>query len=125
MKLLLQPGDGIAPLIRGIDGAKTSVEIVIFRCDRREIEVALANAVSRGVRVHALISYSNRGGENSLRKLELRLLAAGVTVARTSDDLARYHDKLIVIDRRELYLLAFNFTYLDIDHTRTFGIVTK
>ena len=125
MKLLVQPGDGIAPVLKGIESAKDRVEIVIFRCDLVEVEKALAEAVNRGVHVHALITYTNRGGEKNLRKLELRLLAAGVTVARTADDLARYHDKLMIIDRRELYVLAFNFTRIDISHSRSFGLVTK
>src|SRR5882762_4395073 len=117
VKLLVQPGDGVAPLLKGINSARKSIEIVIFRFNRREIEKALANAVNRGVHVHALIAYTNRGGEKNLRKLEMQLLAAGVTVARTADDLARYHGKFMIIDRRDLYLLAFNFTHLDIDHS--------
>ncbi len=124
MKLLIQPGDGVAPLVEAINGAKSRVEIAIFRFDRGEIEKALANAASRGVFVHALIAYTNRGGERNLRKLEMRLLEAGITVARTADDLIRYHDKYLIIDRRELFLLSFNFTYLDIDHSRSFGLVT-
>ena len=36
---------------------------MIFRFNRREIEKALADAVTRGVHVHALIAYTNRGGE--------------------------------------------------------------
>src|SRR5712691_238113 len=124
VRLLIQPGDGVMPLVRGINGAKRSVEIVIFRFDRSEIERALANAVKRGVFVHALIAHINRFGEGNLRKLEMQLLAAGVTVARTADDLARYHGKLMIIDRRELYLFAFNVTYLDIERSRSFGIIT-
>lgn len=124
MKLLVQPGDGVAPLVDAINGAKSRVEIAIFRFDRAEIEKALANAAARGVFVHALIAYTNRGGERNLRKLEMRLLEAGITVARTSDDLVRYHDKFLIVDRRELFLLSFNFTHLDIDHSRCFGLVT-
>jgi phosphatidylserine/phosphatidylglycerophosphate/cardiolipin synthase-like enzyme len=99
------------------------VEIVIFRFDRIEIERALENAVKRGVFVHALVAYTNRGGEKNLRKLEMRFLAAGITVARTSNDLVRYHGKMMIVDRKQLYLLAFNLTRLDIDHSRSFGIV--
>jgi phosphatidylserine/phosphatidylglycerophosphate/cardiolipin synthase-like enzyme len=88
------------------------------------VELALANAVSRGVSVYALIASTNRTGEENLRKLELRLLGAGVTVARTADDLARYHGKLMIIDRRELYLLAFNLTHADIERSRSFGVIT-
>jgi phosphatidylserine/phosphatidylglycerophosphate/cardiolipin synthase-like enzyme len=124
VKLLVQPGDGVAPLVDAINGAKSRVEIVIFRFDRGEIEKALANAAARGVFVHALIAYTNRGGERNLRKLEMRLLQAGITVARTADDLIRYHDKFLIVDRRELFLLSFNFTHLDIDHSRCFGLVT-
>ena len=124
MKLIVQPGDGVMPLVQAINSAKKSVEVLIFRFDRGEIEKALASAASRGVFVHALIAYTNRGGERNLRKLEMRLLEAGVTVARTADDLARYHGKMIIIDRRELYLLSFNFTYLDIEHSRCLGIAT-
>ena len=125
MKLLIQPESGIAPLLAGIKRAKKSIDIVIFRFDRAEIEAALKAAVARGISVNALIAYANRGGEKNLRKLEMRLLAEGVTVSRTSDDLVRYHDKLMIIDRSELFVLSYNFTYLDIDHSRGFGIITK
>jgi phosphatidylserine/phosphatidylglycerophosphate/cardiolipin synthase-like enzyme len=125
LKLLIQPESGVSPLLGAIKGAKSRIDIVVFRFDRAEIEAALKAAVVRGVSVNALIAYANRGGEKNLRKLEMRLLDAGVTVSRTSSDLSKYHDKLILIDNRELYVLSFNFTYLDIDHSRGFGIVTR
>lgn len=124
VKCIVQPGEGVMPLVKAINGARKSVEIVIFRFNRSEIEKALAGAVTRGVHVHALIAYTNRGGEQRLRDLEMRLLAAGVTVSRTDDDLVRYHGKLMIVDRRVLFLLAFNFTYLDMERSRSFGIVT-
>jgi cardiolipin synthase len=123
VKCLVQPGDGTAALIKAIDSAKKSVEILIFRFDRRDIETALARAVSRGVIVHALTAYTNRGGERTLRALELRLLEAGATVDRTAGDLVRYHGKLMIIDRRELYVLAFNYTRIDIERSRSFGLI--
>ncbi len=125
MKLIVQPEDGVKPLVNGIDSARKSVEIAIFRFDRKEVEHALENAVKRGAFVHTLIADTNRSGEKTLRKLEMRLLAKGVTVARTSDDLVRYHGKMMIVDRKELYVFAFNFTHLDIDHSRSFGIVTR
>jgi phosphatidylserine/phosphatidylglycerophosphate/cardiolipin synthase-like enzyme len=124
VKLIIEPADGVAPLLAAIKNAKTSVEIAIFRFDRKDVEQALKTAAARGVKVTALIAFTNRGGEPRLRKLEQRFLDAGIIVARTSDDLIRYHDKFIVIDRRVLYMLSFNFTHLDIDHSRGFGIVS-
>lgn len=124
MKLIIQPDDGVAPLLSAIKNAKKSVEIAIFRFDHKGVEAALKAAAAKGVRVTALIAFANRGGEKSLRKLELRFLDAGIIVARSADDLVRYHDKFILIDRRVLYVLSFNFTHLDIDHSRGFGVVT-
>jgi len=124
VKLIIEPADGVSPLLAAIKSAKTSVEIAIFRFDRTDVENALKAAAARGVKVTALIAFTNRGGEPRLRKLEQRFLDAGIIVARTSDDLIRYHDKFILIDRRILYVLSFNFTHLDIDHSRGFGIVS-
>jgi cardiolipin synthase A/B len=125
VKLLIQPAAGVGPLVAAIKKARKKIDVVIFRFDRVEIEQALKAAAERGVSVSALIAYANHGGEKSLRKLEMRLLDAGVTVSRTADDLVRYHDKLLIIDRRLLYVLSFNFTHLDIDHSRGFGLCTK
>ena len=125
MELIIQPDDGPASLLSAVKGAKKSLELTIFRFDRSDMETALKAAVARGVKVTALIADVNRGGEKSLRRLETRFLQAGITVTRSSDDLLRYHDKLIIIDRQVLYTLTFNLTHLDIDHSRGFGIAAK
>jgi cardiolipin synthase len=125
LKLLIQPGEGVESLLNSIDRAKTSVEIAIFRFNHKGIEEALIKAVKRGVTVHALIAHVNGSGAETLRKLEMRLLAAGVTVARTDTSLARYHSKFVIVDRHELFVLAFNFTHLDISQSRSFGLITK
>jgi phosphatidylserine/phosphatidylglycerophosphate/cardiolipin synthase-like enzyme len=125
MKLIVQPENGTAPILKAIRQAQRSIEIVIFRFDRPEIQKALEAAVGRGVVVRTLIAHTNKGGKDRLRKLELKLLAAGVTVARTADDLVRYHGKLMICDREALHVYGFNLTRLDIEKSRSFGIVTK
>jgi phosphatidylserine/phosphatidylglycerophosphate/cardiolipin synthase-like enzyme len=125
VKLIIQPADGVAPVVRAIQKAKKTIDIVIFRFDREEVETALEKAVERGVAVRALIAHTNKGGEKRLRKLELRLLEAGATVARTADDLARYHGKMMIIDGGALHVYGFNYTSLDTEHSRSFGIVTR
>ncbi len=125
MKLIIQPDDGIAPLLVAIKQAKKTIDIVIFRFDRDEIERAIHIAVGRGVVVRALIAHTNKGGEKKLRKLELRLLEGGATVARTADDLTRYHGKLMIVDGQALHVFGFNYTTLDIEKSRSFGIVTR
>jgi cardiolipin synthase A/B len=125
MKLIVQPEDGVTPILTALNRAARSIDIVIFRFDRFEIERALKAAVVRGVAVRTLIAHTNKGGETRLRKLELRLLSAGVTVSRTADDLVRYHGKLMIVDRESLHVYGFNLTSLDILKSRSFGIITK
>src|SRR4029453_886437 len=124
VKLIIQPDDGVTPLVQAVKNAKKTIDIVIFRFDRLELEKALEAAVARGVVGRALIAHTNRGGEKWLRKLELRLLQAGITVARTADDLPRYHGKMMLVDDT-LHVFGFNYTKLDIEKSRSFGIVTE
>lgn len=125
MKLIVQPRDGLSGITTALRTAKREIDIVIFRCDRSDIEKALDAAVKRGVKVRALIAHTNHGGEKRLRRLEQRLLEAGATVARTGNELLRYHGKFVIIDRTTLWLLGFNLTALDCHSSRSFGIATR
>lgn len=125
MRLIVQPEDGVVPVVTGIRDAKKTIDMPIFRLDHIEVDKAIKFAVKRGVIVRTLIAHTNSGGEKGLRKLEQRLLATGATVSRTADDLIRYHNKFMIVDGRTLFVFGFNFTHLDIDRSRSFGIVTK
>jgi phosphatidylserine/phosphatidylglycerophosphate/cardiolipin synthase-like enzyme len=123
-KVIIQPADGIEPLLDAIGNAKQSIEIIIYRLDRLEIEQALIEAVRRGLKVHALVTFINRGDEaKDLRKTVARLKEGGVTISETPADYWRYHYKMLIIDRRLLFLTTFNFTFLDIHHSRAFGVM--
>ena len=124
MEVIVQPEDGINPLLEVIGEAKKSLDLIIFRFDLKGIEKALGAAVTRGVAVRALIAHVNSSGEKRLRQLELRMLEKGISVSRSGGDLVRYHAKLMVVDREELHLYGFNYTELDLK-SRSFGVITK
>ena len=92
-------------------GARKTIDMHIFRLDQQgDREGAARRRSTRGVVVRTLIAHTQRRGEKALRKLEQRLLAIGATVSRTADDLVRYHGKMMIVDRRRLYVLGFNLT---------------
>src|SRR3954451_11755833 len=124
MKLIIQPDDGVEPVLKAIRKARKYIDVLIFRLDRRDIARELQAAVQRGVSVRALTAHTNRGGDKVLRKLEMQLLEGGVTVSRTADDLVRYHGKMMIIDNRVLHVHGFNFTGLDILKSRSFGVIS-
>src|SRR5262249_49988139 len=125
VKLIVQPRDGLSAFVSAIRMARKEIDLLIFRFDRAEVQKALDAAVKRGVLVRTLIAHTNKGGEKNLRKLEQKLLEVGATVARTGDEFVRYHGKMMIVDRAELWLMAFNLTALDTTSSRSFGIVTR
>ena len=124
MELIVQPDDGIKPLLEVIAKAQKSVDMMIFRFDLKPMEKELEAARSRGVVIRALIAHQGSQGEKSLRQLEMRMLEKGILVARTGDAFTRYHGKMMIIDHEELHVHGFNFTALDLK-SRSFGIVTR
>ena len=124
MDLIVQPEDGITPLLDVVAGATKSLDLLIFRFDLKDVEKALGAAVTRGVAVRALIAHTNSGGEKRLRQLELRMLEKGISVSRSGGDWVRYHGKVMIVDREELHVYGFNYTEADLK-SRSFGVVTK
>ena len=124
MELIVQPTDGIDPLIDTIAKSQKSIDVMIFRFDLKQMEKELVAARERGVVVRALIAHESSQGDKRLRQLELRMLEKGILVARTGDAFVRYHGKLMIADREELHVYGFNFTTLDLN-SRSFGIVTR
>ncbi len=124
MNLLVQPDDGAAPLIAAIDGAQVMIDLYVFRLSHDGVKTALKEAVERGVSVRALVAHVNSKGKDSLRKLEQKLLDIGCSVARSDDDLLRYHGKLMIVDQRTLFVLGYNFTKRDMDESRSLGVCT-
>lgn len=124
MKLIIQPDDGLEPVLAAIEKAKQTIDIVVFRLDIKGVVTALHAAVARGVAVRAQIAHTNKGGEKALRKLEARLLDAGVTVSRSPEELVRYHGKMMIVDGCQLFVNGFNFTWNDIERSRSLGAVS-
>jgi cardiolipin synthase len=124
LELIVQPRDGVQAVMKAVEDSTRFLDLIIFRFDLKPLEKAIEAAVGRGVAVRALIANTNGGGEKGLRQIELRMLDCGVTVSRTSGDLVRYHGKMMIIDREELYVNGFNFTARDLA-SRSFGLVTR
>jgi cardiolipin synthase A/B len=122
VKLIVQPGAGADPIVAAIRRARTSLDLTVFRFDWRPIAEELEAAVHRGVAVRVLIARRN---DKNLRKLEARLVEAGADVARTNGDLLRYHDKVMIEDRRRLFVMGFNLTRADLVVSRSFALVVE
>jgi phosphatidylserine/phosphatidylglycerophosphate/cardiolipin synthase-like enzyme len=81
MRLIVQPQDGVAPVLKAIRKARRSIDMHIFRLDSKDVEKALAAAVARGVVVRTLVAHTNARGEKALRRLEQRRCHARPTTS--------------------------------------------
>jgi cardiolipin synthase A/B len=125
MRLIVEPEDGIEPVLHAIARARKTLDVSLFRLDYDDVAKSLKAAVARGVTVRTLIANRNGNSVKGLRKLEMKMLETGATVCRTDKDLVRYHDKIMIVDGTTLCVFGFNFTHLDVDKSRTFGIITR
>jgi len=56
LSLIVQPGDSFFPIVDAIDSATTSIKMTIFRMNDPIVREAMTYAVSRGVKVQALVA---------------------------------------------------------------------
>ena len=125
MKLIVQPDAGIVPVVQAIRKARTlHRHLHLPPRPRGDRAGARRGGAARRARARADRRTRTAAARRALRKLEQRLLAAGVMVTRTADDLLRYHGKFMVADDT-LHVFGFNFTKLDIDKSRSFAIATR
>src|SRR5436190_2915023 len=123
VQIIVEPDDGVAPILSAVWHARKSIDLTLFRFNSGDVMNALEAAVARGVEIRALIALANHGSEHGLRRLEGRLLEAGVAVSRASNHFSRYHAKMMIVDGRTLHVHSFNCTRLDLK-SRSLGVVT-
>src|SRR5690348_9029784 len=93
LSLIIQPGDSFFPIVDAIDSARKSIQMTIFRMDDPIVKDALSNAVTRGVKVQALVAIDSKGWIKRNKKLtgELGKLGVEVKAQRLKDNIKRYH----------------------------------
>ena len=93
MELIVQPADGIKPMLETVAAAQKSIDIMIFRFDLKPMEKMLEAAVSRGVATRALIARESSQGDKRLRQLEMRCL--GLLRLSSKDTLHTWRRRLL------------------------------
>lgn len=127
LSLIVQPGDSFFPMVDAIDGAKTSIKMTIFRMNDPIVREAMTYAVSRGVKVQALVAPASKGWTKKNKKLSEELAKVGieVKVPRERKDIKRYHYKIMTIDDQLSLILTFNPTQKNLHYARDFGLLIK
>jgi phosphatidylserine/phosphatidylglycerophosphate/cardiolipin synthase-like enzyme len=123
-KVVIEPAERRAAVLRVIHGARRRLALTIFRCNDADVLDAVEAAVERGVEVDVLLTRRARGWRRRLDRLRLRLERMGVRVTRHGARTTKHHAKYAVADRGPLLVASFNLTRKCFSRTCDFGVIT-
>ncbi|HEY6115305.1 MAG TPA: phospholipase D-like domain-containing protein [Candidatus Dormibacteraeota bacterium] len=122
--LIVQPDDGVAPILDAITSARTSLRIKMFAFSDPALVGAVTAARRRGVLVRVMLNRARRSGQEDNEETHARLAAAGVDVLESNPAFALTHEKSMVVDDSTAFVTSFNWTTKNLTRTRDYGIVT-
>ena len=111
--LLIEPKDGVQPVLDAINAAKVSIrhKIYLFTDSRQDVIDALVAAKARGVNVRILLEREPSGTVGGNTAIFLKLKAAGLNVQLTKPlKFVFIHEKSFVIDDTTAIISTANMT---------------
>lgn len=122
LTLFVTPGKaGHKPVIEAIDGARTSVRMVMYHLTDPKVALSLIEAKSRGADVRVILDGSSLGGKK-YASVYRKLQAAGVGVRKATPGFSITHQKSLVVDGEKAFILSMNLTK-GYNKTRDYGLV--
>jgi phosphatidylserine/phosphatidylglycerophosphate/cardiolipin synthase-like enzyme len=109
-KLVVEPRDGVKPVVRAIDSSRFSVFFEAYILTQHGIVRALQRAAAQGVAVYVLLDPHPFGMGNQPSEMASSLRAAGVSVRWTSSHFYYTHAKFFVVDDRLAVVSTANFS---------------
>ncbi len=116
--LVIEPEDGVAPVIAFIRGAARSLDLVDYELEDPSIVTALADSFRRGVAVRVLLNHRTYN-DAAYYSLE----AAGVPVRWAPARFTFTHEKSMVADGTKGFIMTFNLVPHYYATGRDFGIL--
>ncbi|MEI6864052.1 MAG: phosphatidylserine/phosphatidylglycerophosphate/cardiolipin synthase family protein [Candidatus Adlerbacteria bacterium] len=121
--LVIEPAAGVAPVLALIQNAHKSVDLVMYQLDDQSVVDALAGAVARGVSVRVLLNggyYTKKEKGNDAAYAALQKMH--VPVKWTPTYFALTHQKTIIVDGTEAFIMTFNLVQKYYATGRDFGV---
>jgi phosphatidylserine/phosphatidylglycerophosphate/cardiolipin synthase-like enzyme len=130
ISLVVEPQDGITPVLSLIQNASTSVDMVMYELTDPEVEQALLDAKNRGIAVRVLLNegyYGKQTGDYGApvpvnQPAYEYLESHGIAVKWTPVYFALTHQKTLVVDGSEALIMSFNLVPRYYATGRDFGI---
>jgi cardiolipin synthase A/B len=123
--LIVQPDDGIAPILKTLDGAKKSLDIKMFQFTDPVLMQAVVNAHQRGIKVRVMLNPSRFTGEHDNDEAFEIFKNAQVPIKDTNPKYPITHEKSMVVDSSQAFIMSLNWAPKYFGETRDYGLVTN
>ena len=97
-RLIIQPDDGVAPVVELIDGAQRSLRVKQFTLTDPDVMSALIRAHKRGVDVRVMLNPHRSSGDRANDESLQGAAHAGLKIEWSNPAFAVTHEKSIVVD---------------------------
>lgn len=125
LTVFVEPQTGVRPILSALANASSSIDLVIYQLEDPTVEEALIAARSRGVEVRVLLNGGYYGNKESPANDDAyrTLSDARVPVRWSPSYFALTHQKTLVIDDSQAFIMTFNFTPQYYKTSRDFGVI--
>lgn len=122
-ELIIEPNNGRAPIINAINNAKSSIDLIMYGLTDPALIRALIHAKNAGKNVTVLLEPHPYESENE-NTLAINLLKnANIPVETPNPTFQLTHEKTLIIDNNEAFIMTFNFTRSSFSTERNFALV--
>jgi len=122
--LVVLPDAGPQPLLDAIAAAKTSLRVKMFVFDDPGLLDAVIAAKKRGVDVRVMLNPARRSGETENEESRRKLVEAGVSVLDSNPAFELTHEKSMVLDDAQAFVMSLNWETRNVTETRDYAVIT-
>ncbi|MFZ4115758.1 MAG: phospholipase D-like domain-containing protein [Chthoniobacterales bacterium] len=123
-RLIVVPDDGIEPFQEALRGAKKTLDIKMFQFSETRLMEEVVAAHRRGVAVRVMLNPARFTGEHDNDQAFDFFNKASVPVQETNPAFPITHEKSMIIDGREAYIMSLNWAPKYFGETRDYALVT-
>jgi cardiolipin synthase len=122
--LIVFPEAGPKPLLDAIASAQTELRIKMFVFSDPQLLDAVIAAKKRGITVRVMLNPARRSGETENEDSRRKLVEAGVSVLDSNPAFDLTHEKSMVVDDAQAFVMSLNWETRNVSETRDYAVVT-
>ena len=124
-ELIVQPDDGLQPVVAFLASARKSISLKLFTFTHPVLLNTIMGLHRKRVRVRVMLNGAKATGERLNDPFFEAMKSAGIEVQWSNPAFLVTHEKSIVVDCRRALLATFNFMEKYFVSTRDYGVVTS